>query len=447
MSAQIPLSSTSVGGTVQTHVQLSVCPARGSAARRRELVIEIGVLAMTGSTALDPLAFDPYDYGFHEDPYPIYRRLREEAPLYHNPAIGFWALSRYADVTAGFRDSTRLSSANGVSLDPAAWGPHAHRTMSFLAMDDPRHMRMRRLVYKGFTPKRVAEMADRIRELTLEYLEPALASGRFDWIDEVAGKLPMDVISELMGVPASDRAEIRRQADLVVHRADGVLDVPPEAIDASLGLVGYYADLVAERRKNPTDDLTSALLDAEIDGDVLTDDEIIGFMFLMVVAGNETTTKLLGNALYWAGRNPAEYARVAGDPERVSDWVEETLRYDTSSQIVARTATADLEYHGGTIPEGAKVLLLIGSANRDSEAFDDADSYRIDRTGGTALASFGAGVHFCLGAHLARLEANVALAEFAERVREYHVHAEGIERVHSTNVRGFAKLPISVEVR
>ncbi|AXK89342.1 hypothetical protein SAMN05421776_101776 [Nocardia farcinica] len=400
---------------------------------------------MTAASS-EPVIFDPYDYAFHEDPYPVYARLRAEAPLYHNPELDFWALSRHADVTAAFRDATRLSSANGVSLDPAAWGPHAHRTMSFLAMDDPRHMRMRKLVYKGFTPRRVAEMETRIREITLSYLEPALERGRLDWIDEFAGKLPMDVISELMGVPEPDRAEIRRLADLVVHREDGVLDVPDAAIDASLRLVGYYADMVKDRRADPTDDLTSALLDAEIDGDSLSDDEIIGFMFLMVVAGNETTTKLLGNAVYWAARNPAEYAKVAADPDRVPDWVEETLRYDTSSQMVARSATTDIDYHGGTIPAGAKVLLLIGSANRDSAAFDDADSYRIDRHDTSALASFGAGVHFCLGAHLARLEANVALREFATRVTEYTVVTEGIERVHSTNVRGFAHLPITVEV-
>lgn len=399
------------------------------------------------AASLEPLVFDPYDYGFHEDPYPTYARLRAEAPLYHNPTLDFYALSRHADVTGAFRDSTRLSSANGVSLDPAAWGPHAHKTMSFLAMDDPRHMRMRRLVYKGFTPKRVTEMETRIREITLEYLEPALAAGEFDWIEEFAGKLPMDVISELLGVPAADRAEIRRLADLVVHREDGVLDVPHAAIEASLNLVVYYSEMVARRRAHPTDDLTSALLDAEIDGDVLTDDEIIGFMFLMVVAGNETTTKLLGNALYWAGRHPEEYARVAADPDLVSDWVEETLRYDTSSQMVARTAATDLEYHGRVIPAGSKVLLLIGSANRDSEVFDDADSYRLDRPDKGNLASFGAGVHFCLGAHLARLEANVALREFARRVRSYRVRDEGIERVHSTNVRGFATLPIAVEVR
>jgi len=397
------------------------------------------------AASLEPLTFDPYDNAFHEDPYPTYERLRTEAPLYYNADLDFWALSRHADVTAAFRDSVRLSSANGVSLDPAAWGPHAHRVMSFLAMDDPRHMRMRRLVYKGFTPKRVAEMEDRIRELTLSYLEPALATGSFDWIDEVAGKLPMDVISELMGVPEADRAEIRRLADLVVHREDGVLDVPMAAAQASITLITYYADMVAERRRSRTTDLTSALLDAEIDGDTLTDEEIIGFMFLMVVAGNETTTKLLGNALYWSARNPSEYAKVVAEPELVTDWVEETLRYDTSSQMVARCATVDIDQHGHTIPTGAKVLLLIGSANRDPEVFADGDSYRIGRADKTGLASFGAGVHFCLGAHLARLEAAVALREFVSRVRSYDVVDSGIVRVHSTNVRGFARLPIVVE--
>ncbi|MGK8508289.1 cytochrome P450 [Nocardia asiatica] len=399
------------------------------------------------TAAVEPLVFDPYDYGFHEDPYPTYRRLREEAPLYHNPDLGFWALSRHADVTGAFRDSARLSSANGVSLDPAAWGPHAHRVMSFLAMDDPRHMRMRRLVFKGFTPKRVAEMEDRIRELTLSYLGPVLGGEVFDWIDEVAGKLPMDVISELMGVPEADRVEIRRLADLVVHREDGVLDVPVAAAEASMKLLVYYAEMVAERRRVRREDLTSALLDAEIGGDRLSDEEIIGFLFLMVVAGNETTTKLLGNALYWGARNPGEYAKVVAEPELVPDWVEETLRYDTSSQMVARTATEDLGYHGGVIPAGAKVLLLIGSANRDPEVFDDGDDFRIDRGDISGLASFGAGVHFCLGAHLARLEATIALREFSARVRSYDVLESGIARVHSSNVRGFAHLPIAVETR
>ncbi|MBY8856706.1 cytochrome P450 [Nocardia sp. CA2R105] len=398
------------------------------------------------SASLEPFTFDPYDYRFHDDPYPTYERLRADAPLYHNPDLGFWALSRHADVITGFRDNVRLSSAMGVSLDPAAWGPHAHKTMSFLAMDDPRHVRMRRLVYKGFTPRRVTEMDARIHELTLEHLEPALERGSFDWIEDFAGKLPMDVISELMGVPESDRAEVRRLADLVVHRDEGVLDVPVPAIEAALSLITYYSEMVEARRSNPSEDLTSALLDAELDGDRLSAEEIIGFMFLMVVAGNETTTKLLGNALYWAGRNPAEYAKVQAEPDLVPDWVEETLRYDTSSQLVARSAATDIEMYGQRIPEGAKVLLLIGSANRDSEVFDDGDTFRIDRADKGNLASFGAGVHFCLGAHLARLEATIALREFGARVRRYGLAETGIERVHSTNVRGFAHLPIQVEV-
>ncbi|MBO0853284.1 MAG: cytochrome P450, partial [Nocardia sp.] len=340
----------------------------------------------------------------------------------------------------------RLSSANGVSLDPAAWGPHAHKTMSFLAMDDPRHLRMRQLVNKGFTPRRVAAMADSIRALTLQHLEPALEMGTFDWIDEVAGKLPMDVISDLMGVPEADRAEIRRMADLVVHREEGVLDVPDAAVEASLNLIVYYSEMVAQRRRHRTEDLTSALLDAEIDGDKLADDEIIGFMFLMVVAGNETTTKLLGNSLYWAGRNPEQFAKVAADPELVTDWVEETLRYDTSSQMVARSAAVDYPTEYGVIPADSKVLLLIGSANRDDAVFTDGDRYDIDRTDKSSLVSFGSGVHFCLGAHLARLEATIALREFASRVRTYSVDESKMVRVHSTNVRGFAKLPLTVEV-
>ena len=401
----------------------------------------------TGAALIDPLVFNPYDYDFHDDPYPVYRRLREEAPLYHNPDIGFWALSRHSDVQDAFKDNTRLSSANGVSLDPAAYGPHAHLVMSFLAMDDPRHMRLRQLVSRGFTPRRVTELSGRIHELTIRYLEPALASGEFDWIAEVAGKLPMDVISELMGVPQADRGELRRLADLVVHREDGVLDVPQASVEASLTLMTYYKEMIAERRRSRTEDMTSALLDAEIDGDKLSDQEILGFMFLMVVAGNETTTKLLGNALYWGGHNPDQVAQVLDDPERVSEWVEETLRYDTSSQIVARTTAVDLEYHGVTVPAGEKMLLLMGSANRDDDVFDDADEFRIGRDSTNKLASFGGGVHFCLGAHLARLEANIALQEFARRVREYEVVESGIERVHSTNVRGFAALPVKVKVR
>jgi cytochrome P450 len=294
--------------------------------------------------------FDPYDYAWHEDPYPTYVWLREEAPLYRNEALGFWALSRHADVLEGFRDAERFSSADGVSLDPAATGPHASKVMSFLAMDDPRHFRMRQLVSKGFTPRRVRELEGRVREITREHLDAALASDAFDFIDDLAGKVPMDVISELLGVPAADRTELRRLADLVVHREDGVLDVPPVAADASLQLIVYYLDLIAERRRQRQDDLTSALVDVELEGEHHTHEELCALRLLMVVAGNETTTKLLGNAWFWAHQNPTAQQTVLADPSAVPRWVDETLRYDASSQVLARTATTDVPLHGQVVP-------------------------------------------------------------------------------------------------
>jgi cytochrome P450 len=397
-------------------------------------------------TAID-LVLDPYSYDFHEDPYPYYKRLRDEAPLYRNEELGFWALSRHSDVLQGFRNSTALSNKFGVSLDPASRGPHASKTMSFLAMDDPAHLRLRTLVSKGFTPRRIRELEPRVTEIAIGHLENALQSDTFDYVDEFAGKLPMDVISELMGVPEPDRAQVRAWADGVMHRDEGVTDVPPAAVEASINLIVYYQEMVAERRKKPTDDLTTALLEAEIDGDRLTDDEILGFMFLMVIAGNETTTKLLANAAFWGHKNPDQLAPVFDDHTKIPLWVEETLRYDTSSQILARTVAGDLALYDTTIPHGDVLLLLPGSANRDDRVFEDADEYRIGREIGSKLVSFGSGAHFCLGAHLARMEARVALAELFKRIRGYEVDEANAVRVHSSNVRGFAHLPITVEVR
>ncbi|MFG1931463.1 cytochrome P450 [Mycobacterium sp. NPDC048908] len=393
------------------------------------------------------LVFDPYDYDFHEDPYPYYLRLRDEAPLYRNDELGFWALSRHNDVLQGFRNSTTLSNKFGVSLDPASRGPHASKTMSFLAMDDPAHLRLRTLVSKGFTPRRIRELEPRVTEIAVQHLDTALQSDTFDFVDDFAGKLPMDVISELMGVPQPDRAQVRAWADGVMHRDDGVTDVPPAAVEASINLIVYYQQMVAERRKQPTDDLTTALLEAEIDGDRLTDDEILGFMFLMVIAGNETTTKLLANAAFWGHKNPDQLAPVYSDLDRVPLWVEETLRYDTSSQILARTVSGELTLYDTTIPDGDVLLLLPGSAHRDERVFENPDEYLIGREIGSKLMSFGSGAHFCLGAHLARMEARVALAELFKRIRGYQVDEATAVRVHSSNVRGFAHLPITVEVR
>lgn len=407
-------------------------------------------------TTTGPLVFDPYDYEFHEDPYPVYARLRTEAPLYHNERHDFWALSRHADIAAALRDDETYSNAMGVSLDASAWNPHAHKIMSFLAMDPPRQSRLRSLVSRGFTPRRVRELEPSIQALTEHYFDEALAgidgSGDVEWISQFAGKLPMDVISELMGVPVADRDEIRRKADLVVHREEGVYDVPEAGMTAALDLVVYYGEMLEQRKKNPTDDLTSALLAAEIDGDKLLDQEIIAFLFLMVVAGNETTTKLLGNSLYHLGAHPEQRDQVfarADALDLVSPWIEETLRFDTSSQMIARHLRKDVDLHGTVAPAGSKLLLVLGSANRDEDVFTDPTAYDLhrDKSEIAQSLSFGGGRHFCLGANLARLEAKVALDEMVRRLKSFEVDHEAAVRVHSTNVRGFASLPISVEVR
>ncbi|OBC16965.1 cytochrome [Gordonia sp. 852002-50816_SCH5313054-c] len=399
------------------------------------------------------IPFDPYAYDFHEDPYPTYARLREQAPVYYNSDLDFWALAGHDDVRNAFRDSANLSNAWGVSMDPSSYGPDAHKSMSFLAMDDPKHMRIRKLVSKGFTPRRVNDLAGRITALTHHHWSSCLDKGEFDYVADFAGLLPMDVVSEMLGVPESDRAYLRKQSDLLLHREEGVLDIPEAAVYAYLELHKYYSALIAERRGNLGDDLVSALITAEIDDDetgektTLTEDEIVGFMVLMVVAGNETTTKLLANALYWGWRNPDELAKVLADPEAVPQWTEETLRYDNSTQMVLRRVAGDVTYGEQVIPEGQRVLLLVGSANRDENVFDDASSYRIGRDCSQALMSFGMGAHFCLGAHLARLEANIGLAEVVRSIRSVDIDIANAERVHSVNVRGFASLPVKVTVR
>jgi hypothetical protein len=394
----------------------------------------------------DAVHFDPFAYEFHEDPYPTYRALRERAPVYRNDEIGFWALSRHADVVAGFKDPERLCNSGGISLEMGDLGSDSSAVLSFLGMDPPRHTRMRGLVSRGFTPRRVAELEPRIRQMATAYIDRFVARGRCDFVAEFAGRLPMDVVSEMLGVPESDRDQLRAWADIVLHREEGVRGVPPEGVAASMRLLQYFVQLLAERRKRPGADLASALLQVEVDGDRLGDKDIIAFCYLMIIAGNETTTKLLANALYWLERNPAARAEVTANRALVPSWVEETLRYDNSTQLMARTATCDFELHGEKLRRGDKVLLLIGSANRDERVFPNPDVYDLHRDTSESLA-FGKGIHFCLGAALARLEGRVSLEEVLRRLPDFRVDASGVKRVHSTNVRGFSALPISFTPR
>ncbi len=390
------------------------------------------------------IQFNPFDYDFHEDPYPIYQELREKAPLYRNEEAGFWALSRHADVLAAFKDTTRFSNTSGVSLEVSGLGENIEMVMSILAMDPPRHDKMRGLVSRGFTPRRVAELEPSIRALATTYLDRFVETGECDWVADFSGRLPMDVVSEMLGVPQGDRDELRTWADLVLHREEGVRGVPRAGVESSGKLLGYFSEMIEGRRRKPGDDLASVLLDVEIDGERLEDSQILAFCYLMIIAGNETTTKLLANCFYWLGRNPAQRAKVEGHPERIPDWIEETLRYDNSTQLLARTLLVDVEMHGQRMEAGDKVLLLVGSANRDEAVFPEPERYDLDRATVEHL-SFGRGAHFCLGASLARLEARVSLEEAVRRLPEWRVDEAGAERVHNPNVRGFSKLPLTFE--
>lgn len=384
--------------------------------------------------------FNPYDWSFHEDPYPTYKALREEAPCYRNEKLGFWALSRHEDVMEALKDWKTFSSADGVALE--FFGPSASAIMSFLAMDPPLHDRIRALVSKGFTPRRVQRFEPRVRALANYYIDQFIDKGSCEFVAEFAGRLPMDVVSEMIGVPEEDRETIRHWADLVVHREAGRSEIPPEGAKASGNLLNYFSELVTAYRKSPRDDLISALIAAEIDGDRLKDREIIAFLFLMAIAGNETTSKLLTHAFYWLHRFPEQRASVEADASLIPAWVEETLRYDNSSQILYRTVTRDLELHGEQIKKGDRVALLIGSANRDPRVFERPDEFELSRDCG-ASASFGRGVHFCLGASLARLEAIISLQEIQRRLSKIELDRSGLVRAHSGNVRGFAVMPMT----
>ncbi len=386
---------------------------------------------------MTPALYDPYAYEIHEDPYPAYRRLRDEAPAYHNAERQFWALSRFADVHAAMQDWQTYSSAEGVALERATT---LHIPM-IIAMDPPRQAKLRRLVSKGFTPRRVAEMEGDVRALSRKWLAPLLARGHGDFITEFSAKLPMDVISTLIGVPPEDQDLLRGWSDALLHREPGQSTIPRQGLEGSANMIRYFTDVIARRRRQPIDDLVSALLAADVDGERLADEEIIGFCFLLVIAGNETTTKMLGNAIVLLDRHPAQRALLAREPGRIAAAVEEVVRFDNSTQMLARTATRDVALHGHTIPTGARVLLLVGSANRDERAIPHADEFDVTRAPAEHLA-FGVGIHFCLGASLARLEGRVALEEFLARVPEYTIDTAGLTRVHSPNVRGYARVPI-----
>ncbi len=387
------------------------------------------------------MEYDPYSYELDVDPYPVYGELRDHAPAYYQPKLDFWALTRFDDVLEAFLDGRTYSSAQGTVLELMG-KPLPGALMIF--MDPPRQTRLRNLVSKAFTPAQVARLEPQVRAIAAGYLDPLPERGHCDIVKEFTAKFPMDVISALLGIPPEDRDRVRGWSNDVLHRDPGNPDPPPRAGRGIANLYAYFSEALAERRRRPREDMMTALIHAEVPGEGgqverLSDLEIQSFFNLLVTAGNETVTKLLATAFYWLWRNPDQRERLVREPRLIPRAVEETLRYDPPSQYQGRTLTRDVDLHGERLPKGARVLLINGATGRDERKFPDADRYDVGREIDLHLG-LGHGRHVCLGAWLARLESRVALEEFFTRFSEYDIPEDGIERMHSSNVRGFSGL-------
>ncbi len=383
--------------------------------------------------------FNPFDPRIHDDPYPVYRRLREHAPSYWAETANTWVLSRYDDVASALSDPQTFSSAKGIFPTP----PGINQADLFLPMlimtDPPRHHELRALVSRGFTPRRVALMETSIKATTDRLLKD-LPEGQWDFVEQLAGPLPAIVIADLLGVPANDRDEFRAWSSILVQA--NPLNGARDGLAAAASLYNYFAKFIAERRTTPRNDLISDLVNAEIDGEKLSDDEVLGFCLLLLVAGHETTTNLLSNSVVTLRDRQEDRVRMAQDPALLVPAVEELLRYDSPVQGLSRTLTRDIELHGETLRSGQTALLLFGSANRDERAFARADEFMVDREPGRQVA-FGRGLHFCLGAALARMETRIALEALLNHERfNWEVDTAHARRLHSGPIRGYASLPV-----
>ena len=393
------------------------------------------------------VVFDPFSDEYFNDPTEVYRRLRDEAPVYFNEHYGFYALSRFADVVTAHRDWQGVSSAHGIDLSTLSKDPgliKAYR--SIIMMDPPEHDRLRALVSRVFTPRAVAALEPMIREVISGFVVQFEDAPAFDAVADFSARFPIEIISRMLGVPEADREQIRLLLDTSLHREAGELDPTPEGQEAIIRLGTYFYELTVEKRKHPGDDMLTRLTQVTVDrGDGeetgLDDTEIAGFAGLLGGAGAETVTKLIGNAVVLFSRHPDQWQKIVDDAEKLPRAVEEILRYLPPSQYQGRYSVEDRTFEGGTIPAGFPVLLITGAATRDPRAFDRADEFDIERPPNVAIA-LGHGVHSCLGAALARMESRVALDELRRRWRRLEVDEEGLRRVHMSNVAGYSNVPV-----
>ncbi len=398
---------------------------------------------MTSSGGID-VDYDPYDIDIHTDPYPVFRRLREEAPLYRNETYDFYAVSRYEDVERGVVDWKTYSSARGGILELI----RAEIEMPpgvFIFEDPPLHTVHRGLLSRVFTPKKMNALEPKVREFCARSLDPLVGADGFDFIADLGAQMPMRTIGMLLGIPEPDQEAIRDRSDATLRTKAGQ---PMKVTEEGFASGEVFADYIDWRAEHPSNDIMTELLNAEFEDETgtkrtLTRDEILTFVTVLAGAGNETTTRLIGWAGKVLGDHPDQRRELAADRSLIPNAIEELLRYEPPAPHVGRYVTRDVELHGQTVPAGSVMLFLVGSANRDDRRFPDGDRFDIHRQVGQHL-TFGYGIHFCLGAALARLEGRVALDEVLSRFPEWEVD-EGAAKLASTStVRGWETLPVSV---
>jgi len=396
--------------------------------------------------------FDPLSLEFFEDPWDMYRWLRDEAPVYHDEELGFWAVSRYEDCVEVHRDVATYTSTKGLNLAQlltAGFSELARESSSMMIMmDPPMHDRLRKLVNRAFTPRRIAEWEPVVERVIGGYLDELAGATALDVTKDLAGPFPVEIICEILGVPPGDRQQLRHWTDTMLELDEGSPFPKPAGIEASIAIMRYMHDLVADKRTTPSDDMIGHLIEAQVereDGTVvqLTDHEITGFLGLLVGAGSETVTKLVGNAVMTFEEWPDQRVRLQADPTLAGLAIEECLRWRAPSQYQGRYSVQDRDFHGVTIPAGNPVLIVTGAANRDERAYTDPDVFDISREGPLGI-TFGHGIHYCIGAHLARLEGRIALNELYRRWPDLRVDLDSVQYVHMANVAGPSSVPVTV---
>jgi cytochrome P450 len=392
----------------------------------------------------DDLVYDPFDEAVNDDPYPVYERMREEAPLYWNEKFRFYALTRYEDVLAGLLAPDAYRSGHGTMFELLD-APQELVPNWLLFKDPPEHTRLRALVSRAFTPRRVAELEPRIREIAGGLLDRYATGDTFDFVSDYGRQVPMRVIGSLIGVPPDDLDHVQS-----LFAAFAEMQADDQGFDFTklLAITDYFRAMAEDRRAHPRDDMMTDLVQAEIPDEhgehhTLTFEEIGEFVVLIDGAGTDTVSLLLGNAARLLAEHPDQRALLAAEPSRIPAAVEEIVRYDPPSPVQGRLTTRDTEWYGETVAAGEKLLLINGASSRDPREYDDPDRFDVARPIERHL-SFGFGIHYCLGAALARLEARLALETALARFPEWETHPEQAERFRTTSVRGYRHFPITV---